>query len=158
MSAKVKALSDWIVTSGNAEEVVRHRVPADHEIQFVPDQHLGRYLSEVTGRQMILWNGSCMVHEIFSVHDLVRMKGKYPNAEVVWAQDEPANQGPWPFIGLNLPDALDRRVRLVSRPASASTAAGSMKRHAAGISFGSGRGVIFSVRPLRAATCARTHA
>jgi 2-oxoglutarate dehydrogenase E1 component len=56
---------------------------------------------------------------------------KYPNAEVVWAQDEPANQGPWPFIGLNLPDLLDRRVRLVSRPASASTAAGSMKRHAA---------------------------
>ncbi|KRE84350.1 MULTISPECIES: multifunctional oxoglutarate decarboxylase/oxoglutarate dehydrogenase thiamine pyrophosphate-binding subunit/dihydrolipoyllysine-residue succinyltransferase subunit [unclassified Arthrobacter] len=56
---------------------------------------------------------------------------KYPNAEVVWAQDEPANQGPWPFIGLNLPEILDRRVRLVSRPASASTAAGSMKRHAA---------------------------
>ena len=56
---------------------------------------------------------------------------KYPNAEVVWAQDEPANQGPWPFIGLNLPDQLDRRIRLVSRPASASTAAGSMKRHAA---------------------------
>ncbi|WP_426225405.1 multifunctional oxoglutarate decarboxylase/oxoglutarate dehydrogenase thiamine pyrophosphate-binding subunit/dihydrolipoyllysine-residue succinyltransferase subunit [Pseudarthrobacter sp. DSP2-3-2b1] len=56
---------------------------------------------------------------------------KYPNAEVVWAQDEPANQGPWPFMGLNLPAALDRHVRLVSRPASASTAAGSMKRHAA---------------------------
>jgi 2-oxoglutarate dehydrogenase E1 component len=56
---------------------------------------------------------------------------KYPNAEVVWAQDEPANQGPWPFMGLNLPEALGRQVRLVSRPASASTAAGSMKRHAA---------------------------
>jgi 2-oxoglutarate dehydrogenase E1 component len=56
---------------------------------------------------------------------------KYPNAEVVWAQDEPANQGPWPFMGLNLPGELDRKVRLVSRPASASTAAGSMKRHAA---------------------------
>jgi 2-oxoglutarate dehydrogenase E1 component len=56
---------------------------------------------------------------------------KYPNAEVVWAQDEPANQGPWPFIGLNLAPALDRGLRLVSRPASASTAAGSMKRHAA---------------------------
>ncbi|MGG5171684.1 multifunctional oxoglutarate decarboxylase/oxoglutarate dehydrogenase thiamine pyrophosphate-binding subunit/dihydrolipoyllysine-residue succinyltransferase subunit [Pseudarthrobacter sp. J1738] len=56
---------------------------------------------------------------------------KYPNAEVVWAQDEPANQGPWPFIGLNLAPQLDRKVRLVSRPASASTAAGSMKRHAA---------------------------
>ncbi|MGO4582734.1 multifunctional oxoglutarate decarboxylase/oxoglutarate dehydrogenase thiamine pyrophosphate-binding subunit/dihydrolipoyllysine-residue succinyltransferase subunit [Arthrobacter sp. 2RAF6] len=56
---------------------------------------------------------------------------KYPNADIVWAQDEPANQGPWPFIGLNLPQALDRKVQLVSRPASASTAAGSMKRHSA---------------------------
>lgn len=56
---------------------------------------------------------------------------KYPNADIVWAQDEPANQGPWPFVGLNLPQALDRTVRLVSRPASASTAAGSMKRHSA---------------------------
>ncbi|MER1996744.1 MAG: multifunctional oxoglutarate decarboxylase/oxoglutarate dehydrogenase thiamine pyrophosphate-binding subunit/dihydrolipoyllysine-residue succinyltransferase subunit, partial [Arthrobacter sp.] len=55
---------------------------------------------------------------------------KYPNAELVWAQDEPANQGPWPFIGLNLPQELDRPLRLVSRPASASTATGSAKRHA----------------------------
>jgi quinolinate synthase len=82
-SAKVKALSDWIVTSGNAEEVVRHRVPADHEILFVPDQHLGRYLQEVTGRPMILWNGSCMVHEIFSVHELVKMKQTHANAQVI---------------------------------------------------------------------------
>ncbi|YCH08207.1 multifunctional oxoglutarate decarboxylase/oxoglutarate dehydrogenase thiamine pyrophosphate-binding subunit/dihydrolipoyllysine-residue succinyltransferase subunit [Arthrobacter sp. alpha11c] len=56
---------------------------------------------------------------------------KYPNADIVWAQDEPANQGPWPFMGLNLAPVLDRKLRLVSRPASASTAAGSMKRHAA---------------------------
>nr|WP_231705914.1 MULTISPECIES: multifunctional oxoglutarate decarboxylase/oxoglutarate dehydrogenase thiamine pyrophosphate-binding subunit/dihydrolipoyllysine-residue succinyltransferase subunit [unclassified Arthrobacter] len=56
--------------------------------------------------------------------------GKYPNAEIVWAQDEPANQGPWPFMGLNLPQHLDSRLRLVSRPASASTATGSAKRHA----------------------------
>ncbi|MDF2497844.1 MAG: multifunctional oxoglutarate decarboxylase/oxoglutarate dehydrogenase thiamine, partial [Arthrobacter koreensis] len=55
---------------------------------------------------------------------------KYPNAELIWAQDEPANQGPWPFIGLNLPPELDRPLRLVSRPASASTATGSAKRHA----------------------------
>ncbi|MHA7191024.1 multifunctional oxoglutarate decarboxylase/oxoglutarate dehydrogenase thiamine pyrophosphate-binding subunit/dihydrolipoyllysine-residue succinyltransferase subunit [Arthrobacter sp. MDT2-16] len=54
----------------------------------------------------------------------------YPNAEIVWAQDEPANQGPWPFIGLNLPQELDRRIRLASRPASASTATGSAKNHA----------------------------
>src|SRR5262249_10291858 len=65
-SAAVKALSDWVVTSGNAEELIR-RVPPDQEILFVPDRHLGQYLQEVTGRKMILWNGSCMVHEIFSV-------------------------------------------------------------------------------------------
>ena len=63
--------------------------------------------------------------------EIAKELAKYPNAEVVWAQDEPANQGPWPFIGLNLPGALERNIRLVSRPASASTAAGSMKRHAA---------------------------
>ncbi|TKV29747.1 multifunctional oxoglutarate decarboxylase/oxoglutarate dehydrogenase thiamine pyrophosphate-binding subunit/dihydrolipoyllysine-residue succinyltransferase subunit [Arthrobacter sp. NamB2] len=55
---------------------------------------------------------------------------QYPNAEIVWAQDEPANQGPWPFIGLNLPQELDRPMRLASRPASASTATGSAKSHA----------------------------
>lgn len=65
-SAAVKSLSDWIVTSGNAHEIIQ-RVPPEKEILFVPDQHLGRYLSEVSGRKMILWPGSCMVHEIFSV-------------------------------------------------------------------------------------------
>ena len=72
-SAAVKALSDWVVTSGNAEEIIR-RVPAELEILFVPDRHLGQYLEEVTGRKMILWNGSCMVHEIFSVGDLLKAK------------------------------------------------------------------------------------
>jgi quinolinate synthase len=89
-SAAVKALSDWVVTSGNAEEVVR-KVPADQEILFVPDKHLGRYLSEVTGRKMILWDGSCMVHEIFSVHDLVRMKAKHPKAQVIAHPECPRN-------------------------------------------------------------------
>jgi quinolinate synthase len=89
-SAAVKALSDWVVTSGNAEEVVR-RVPADHEILFVPDQHLGRYLQEVTGRKMILWNGSCLVHEIFSVHDLIRMKKKFPAAKAIAHPECPRN-------------------------------------------------------------------
>src|SRR5882762_2070387 len=79
-TAGVKALSDWIVTSGNAEEII-HRVPADVEILFVPDQHLGNYLEEVTGRPMIKWNGSCMVHEIFSLQDLLKMKRQYPAAK-----------------------------------------------------------------------------
>lgn len=89
-SAAVKALSDWVVTSGNAEEVVR-RVPEDHEILFVPDQHLGRYLSEVTGRDMILWNGSCMVHEIFSVHDLIKQKEQMPKAITIAHPECPQN-------------------------------------------------------------------
>src|SRR6266571_4111340 len=78
-SAAVKALSDWVVTSGNAEEIIR-RVPEELEILFVPDRHLGQYLQEVTGRKMIMWNGSCMVHEIFSVGDLLSLKRKLPAA------------------------------------------------------------------------------
>src|ERR671929_771676 len=76
-TAAVKALSDWVVTSGNAEQVIR-RVPEDQEILFVPDRHLGQYLQEVTGRKMILWNGSCMVHEVFSVMDLLTLKRRLP--------------------------------------------------------------------------------
>src|SRR5258708_8805479 len=68
-TAAVKAISDWVVTSGNAEEIIR-RVPADCEILFAPDRHLGQYLSEITGRPMILWNGACMFHEIFLVGHL----------------------------------------------------------------------------------------
>ncbi|OWK36788.1 quinolinate synthase NadA [Fimbriiglobus ruber] len=90
-SAKVKALSDWVVTSGNAEDVVRNMVPAEYEILFVPDQHLGRYLQEVTGRPMILWNGSCMVHEIFSVQDLLKMKKQHPGAKTLAHPECPAN-------------------------------------------------------------------
>jgi quinolinate synthase len=89
-SAAVKALSDWVVTSGNAEEVIR-KVPEEYEILFVPDQHLGRYLSEVTGRPMILWNGSCMVHEIFSVHDLLKLKKQMPKAITIAHPECPKN-------------------------------------------------------------------
>ncbi|MBI1832580.1 MAG: quinolinate synthase NadA [Planctomycetes bacterium] len=89
-TAGVKALCDWIVTSGNAEQIIR-RVPADQEILFVPDRHLGQYLEEVTGRKMILWNGSCMVHEIFSVGDLLTLKKKIPNAVTIAHPECPAN-------------------------------------------------------------------
>lgn len=89
-SAAVKALSDWVVTSGNAEEIVR-RVPADYEILFVPDRHLGQYLEEVTGRKMILWNGSCIVHEIFSVGDLLAQKRRLPQARTLAHPECPAN-------------------------------------------------------------------
>jgi quinolinate synthase len=90
-SAKVKALSDWVVTSGNAEDVVRNKVPADYEILFVPDKHLGAYLKEVTGRDMILWDGSCMVHEIFSLGDLLKMQKEHPGAKTIAHPECPAN-------------------------------------------------------------------
>src|SRR5436305_503187 len=86
----LKALSDWVVTSGNAQEIIR-RVPEDLEILFVPDRHLGQYLQEVTGRKMILWNGSCMVHEIFSVGDLLAMKRRLPAARTLAHPECPAN-------------------------------------------------------------------
>src|SRR5690348_13178760 len=89
-TAAVKALSDWVVTSGNATEIIR-RVPQEYEILFVPDRHLGQYLQEVTGRKMILWNGSCMVHEIFSVGDLLAMKRKLPQARTLAHPECPAN-------------------------------------------------------------------
>ena len=89
-TAAVKALSDWVVTSGNAEEII-HRVPADQEILFVPDRHLGQYLEEVTGRKMILWNGSCMVHEIFSLGDLLALKKKIPAGITIAHPECPAN-------------------------------------------------------------------
>jgi quinolinate synthase len=90
-SAKVKALSDWVVTSGNAEDVVRNKVPPGYEILFVPDKHLGRYLQELTGREMILWDGSCMVHEIFSVVDLIKQKKEHPNAKTIAHPECPQN-------------------------------------------------------------------
>jgi quinolinate synthase len=89
-SAAVKALSDWVVTSGNAEQIIR-RVPPELEILFVPDRHLGQYLEEVTGRKMILWNGACMVHEIFSVGDLLAQKRKLPRAVTIAHPECPAN-------------------------------------------------------------------
>lgn len=89
-TAAVKALSDWVVTSGNAEQILK-RVPEDQEILFVPDRHLGQYLVEVTGRPMILWNGSCMVHEVFSVGDLLKLKRRLPEARTVAHPECPAN-------------------------------------------------------------------
>ncbi|WP_435005388.1 quinolinate synthase NadA [Tundrisphaera lichenicola] len=89
-TAAVKALSDWIVTSGNAEEIIR-KVPEDQEILFVPDKHLGSYLQDVTKRPMILWDGSCMVHEVFSVIDLLRLKKRMPGALTLAHPECPAN-------------------------------------------------------------------
>jgi len=81
-SAGIKALSDVIVTSSNAEKIV-NAFPPDQELIFAPDRNLGAYLSEKLGRDMILWDGSCIVHEQFSERKLVQMKVRNPDAEVI---------------------------------------------------------------------------
>ena len=81
-SAAVKAHTDIVVTSSNAREIV-DSMPADAKIIFAPDKNLGGYLNAVTGRNMLLWNGGCHVHEQFSVEKIVELKAANPNAKVL---------------------------------------------------------------------------
>lgn len=81
-SAEVKALSDVICTSGNAVNIV-NKVPEDREILFVPDQNLGQWVANKTGRPMRLWPGSCYIHVLFTVRTLESLKERFPGAPVV---------------------------------------------------------------------------
>lgn len=81
-SAEVKALSDYIVTSSNAVKIVE-AMPKDKTILFAPDKNLGRYVIKQTGRDMVLWPGSCIVHETFSMRKLIALKQKHPAAKVI---------------------------------------------------------------------------
>ena len=81
-SAGIKALSDIICTSSNAAYIVES-VPKDRPIIFAPDKNLGAYLIKKTGRDMLLWNGSCMVHEIFSREKITKLKVRHPKAKVI---------------------------------------------------------------------------
>ncbi len=81
-SADIKALSDVIVTSTNAVQIVES-FPKDQKIIFAPDKNLGAYINKVTGRNMVLWNGSCMVHEIFSLEKLIKLKAQHPKALIL---------------------------------------------------------------------------
>lgn len=81
-TAAVKALTDVVVTSGNAKKIV-DTFPKDEKLIFGPDYNLGSYINSVTGRQMLLWNGGCHVHERFSAAEIVRLKKEHPEAEVL---------------------------------------------------------------------------
>ena len=81
-TAAVKALTDVVVTSGNAKKVV-DQLPKDAKLIFGPDYNLGNYINEVTGRNMLLWNGGCHVHERFSVEKIIELKKQYPDAIVM---------------------------------------------------------------------------
>lgn len=81
-TADIKALSDIICTSSNAVQIVES-LPKDQKIIFAPDKNLGAYINKKTGRNMVLWDGACMVHEIFSLEKLVKLKFQHPNAKVI---------------------------------------------------------------------------
>ena len=81
-SAEIKALSDLICTSGNAEKLVRS-LPEEQKIIFAPDKNLGGYINQVTGRQMVLWNGVCTVHDAMQAEAVLQLKAEHPNAPVI---------------------------------------------------------------------------
>ncbi|HET7180277.1 MAG TPA: quinolinate synthase NadA [Chryseosolibacter sp.] len=81
-SAEIKAMSDIICTSSNAEKIVRS-IPEDQPIIFAPDKNLGRYLIRKTGRDMVLWDGACIVHEAFSIEKLLKLHEQFPDARIV---------------------------------------------------------------------------
>ncbi len=81
-TAEIKALSDIICTSSNALGIVQS-IPEEQPIIFAPDKNLGAYINKKTGRNMLLWNGACIVHEIFSLKKLIQLKVKYPAAEII---------------------------------------------------------------------------
>ena len=81
-SADVKALSDIICTSSSAEKII-NQIPKDQHILFSPDRNLGKYLIKKTGRKMLLWDGSCVVHETFSERKIIDLKIKYPKAKLI---------------------------------------------------------------------------
>ncbi len=81
-SAEIKAMSDIICTSSNAEKIVRS-IPADEPIIFAPDKNLGKYLIKKTGRDMVLWDGACIVHEAFAIDKLLKLHQQFPDARIV---------------------------------------------------------------------------
>ena len=81
-SAEIKAMSDIICTSSNAIGIV-NSLPPEQKIIFAPDKNLGRYIIKKTGRDMLLWNGACMVHEIFSLEKITRLKAMHPKAKLI---------------------------------------------------------------------------
>ena len=81
-TAELKALSDIVCTSSNAVQIVES-LPPEQKIIFGPDKNLGAYVAKKTGRDLVLWNGACMVHEIFSREKMTKLKERYPNAKIL---------------------------------------------------------------------------
>ena len=88
--AEVKALSDWVVTSSIAVEVILHLADRGKKVLWAPDRYLGAYLQKVTGVDMVIWQGSCVVHEEFKYQGVVELKESYPDAAVLVHPESPA--------------------------------------------------------------------
>ncbi len=88
-SAAVKARADWVVTSSNALPIVRHLMAEGKKILWAPDRHLGRYIQEQTGADMLLWQGDCVVHNEFAAEDLLALKRQHPDAAVLVHPESP---------------------------------------------------------------------
>ncbi|MHB1676352.1 MAG: quinolinate synthase NadA [Sulfuriferula sp.] len=89
-SAAVKARADWVVTSGIAVKVITHLHEQGKKILWAPDKHLGEYVRAITGADMLLWQGSCVVHDAFKARELAQMKLEYPDAAVLVHPESPA--------------------------------------------------------------------
>ena len=105
-SAAVKARSDWVVTSGNAVDIVGHLHAQGKKIIFAPDKHLGRYVQEQTGADMLRWMGSCVVHEEFRADELRALMAKHPDAEVLVHPESPKDV-------VELADVVGSTTRLI---------------------------------------------
>ncbi len=88
-SAEVKARADWVVTSGIAARIVKHLHERGEKLIWAPDRHLGRYVQQVTGADMLLWQGACVVHEAFQAGDLAALKARHPEAAVLVHPESP---------------------------------------------------------------------
>jgi len=88
-SAAVKARADWVVTSGNAVAIIEHLCEIGQKVLWGPDKHLGRYIQQKTGADMLIWDGACIVHEAFKSETLENMRQHYPNAAVLVHPESP---------------------------------------------------------------------
>ena len=106
-SAAVKARADWVVTSSIAVPLIRHLDEEGEKILWAPDRHLGRYLQQVTGADMLLWEGSCVVHDEFKAHALTQLKKEYPEAAVLVHPESPEDV-------IALADAVGSTTQLIA--------------------------------------------
>ena len=90
-SAEVKAIADWVVTSGNALSIVKHLKEQGHKIIWAPDRHLGHWIEQETGIEMLCWQGHCIVHDEFATFELEQLKAQHPDAKVLVHPESPAS-------------------------------------------------------------------